>query len=89
MLRKRDSPTEWIRVRNGQLQWVAEDGRGFCKIDSMFLDIRLLFLGIPLEFYHDVNVPGLRSRVIDSKKRSEKRAALRYSNPSILVVESP
>ena len=50
-----------IRVRNGQLQWVAEDGRGFRKIDTMPFDIRLLFTRIPLEFHHDANVPKLWS----------------------------
>ncbi len=65
-----------IRVRNGQLQWVAEDGCGLCKIDTMLLDIRSLFIRIPLEFHDDANAFGLISGVIHSKKQSKERARL-------------
>ena len=56
-----------IRVRNGKLQWVSENGRGFCEIDTMPLDIRLLLIRIPFEFHHDANVLDLMPHIIDSK----------------------
>jgi len=45
-----------IRIRDGQLQWISKHRRCFSKIDAVPLNIRSLFVGIPLEFHHASNL---------------------------------
>ena len=67
MLRNLDFSYRMIRVRNGKFQWVSKYCCSFCKIDTMLLDIRLLFVRVPLEFHHDTASLGLILHTINDK----------------------